>query len=148
MSAGRASMRGVPVTLRDLEGAIRRAWSPETTFASDEYLARAPGTPSRGQCGPTALVVHDLLGGELLVSQVSVGGVVDGVHYWNRLVGGVEVDLTHDQFCADEVVLPPRVVAEPGLPRPERARAAYLLLRTRVRTALSLPSGSDPPPAG
>jgi hypothetical protein len=135
----------VPVTLRDLEGAIRGAWSAETAFASDQYLARAPGAPSRGQCGPTALVVLDLLGGELLVSQVAVGGVVDGVHYWNRLGGGLEIDLTRDQFRADEVVLPPEVVARPGLPKPERARAAYLLLRGRVLAALSIPC---PPPAG
>ena len=144
---GACQHAGVPVTLRDLERAITRAWSAETTFASEEYLARAPGIPSRGQCGPTALVVHDLLGGELLVSQVSVGGVVDGVHYWNRLGDGVEVDLTHDQFRADEVVLPPRVVTRPGLPRPERARAAYLLLRTRVLTALSPVPGGGPTPA-
>jgi hypothetical protein len=130
-------MRPVPVTLRDVETAIRGAWSPETTFASDEYLARAPDKASRGQCGTTALVVHDLLGGELLVSQVAVGGLVDGVHYWNRLGGGLEVDLTFDQFRADEVVLPPRVVAREPLPRPERARAAYLLLRDRVLSALS-----------
>ena len=129
----------MPVTLRELEDAIRAAWSAETTFASAEYLARAPGTPSRGQCGTTALVVHDLLGGEVLVSQVAVGGRADGVHYWNRLGGGLEVDLTHDQFCADEVVLPPRVVDRPGLPRPERGRSAYLLLRSRVLTALTLP---------
>ena len=127
----------MPVTLRDLEEAIRSAWSPETAFASAEYLARAPEKPSRGQCGTTALVVRDLLGGELLVAQVAVGGVVDGVHYWNRLGGRLEVDLTHDQFRADEVVLPPQVVSRPGLPRPERARVAYLLLRSRVLLALA-----------
>jgi hypothetical protein len=127
----------VPLTLQDMERAIRAAWSRETTFASDEYLSKTPDRPSRGQCGPTALVVHDLLGGDLLVSDVAVDGVVDGVHYWNRLSDGVYVDLTRDQFAADEVVLPPRVVPRPALPKPERARAAYLLLRARVLTALS-----------
>lgn len=131
-------MLTVPLTLQDVERAIRAAWSRETTFASDEYLSRAPDRPSRGQCGPTALVVHDLLGGDLLVSDVAVDGVVDGVHYWNRLSDGLCVDLTRDQFTADEVVLPPRVVARPALPKPERARAAYFLLRARVLTALSL----------
>jgi hypothetical protein len=126
----------VPVTLSDVEQAIRAGWSTETTFASAEYLARAPHRPSRGQCGPTALVVHHLLGGELLVSDVSVDGVVDGVHYWNRLPGGRHLDLTGDQFVDGEVVLEPRVVPDPALPRPERARAAYLLLRDRVLEAL------------
>lgn len=130
----------MPITLKDVEEAVVGAWSRETAFASDEYLARAPDEPSRGQCGTTALVVHDLLGGELLVAQVAVAGVVDGVHYWNRLGRELEIDLTRGQFRPDEVLLPPRVVPRPGLPEPERARAAYLLLRARVRSALSLPS--------
>jgi hypothetical protein len=126
----------VPVTLEDLERAIRASWSRETTFASEDFLARAPDKPSRGQCGPTALVVRDLLGGDLLVADVAVHGTVDGVHYWNRLSGGRCVDLTRDQFAADEVVLAPRVVPRPMLPKPERARVAYLLLRDRVLARL------------
>lgn len=125
------------LTLREVERAVRAAWSPETAYASAEYLARAPERPGRGQCGTTALVVHDLLGGDLLVAQVSLAGVVDGVHYWNRLDDGRDVDLTRSQFTDDEVVLEPRVVLREPLPRPERARAAYLLLRERVFSALA-----------
>jgi hypothetical protein len=128
---------GVPLTLKDIERAIRAGWGPDTTFASDDYLAKAPDRPSRGQCRTTALVVHDLLGGDLLVSDVTVDGVVDGVHYWNRLSGGLHLDLTRDQFTPDEVVQQPRVVPRAPLPEPERARAAYLLLRGRVLAALS-----------
>jgi hypothetical protein len=127
----------VPLTLREIEQAIRAAWGRDTTFASDDYLSKAPDRPSRGQCGTTALVVQDLLGGEVLVSDVTVDGVVDGVHYWNRLSGGLYLDLTRDQFTPDEVVQPPRVVPRAPLPEPERARAAYLLLRGRVLAALS-----------
>jgi hypothetical protein len=123
--------------LADVERAVRTSWSPETAFASADYLERAPDRSSRGQCGPTALVIHDLLGGELLVADVEVAGVVDGVHYWNRLPDGRCVDLTADQFLAGEVVLAPRVVERPGPPRPERARAAYVLLRDRVLAALA-----------
>jgi hypothetical protein len=128
---------GQALTLSDVERAIRAAWDRETAFASDDYLAKAPDRPSRGQCGTTALVVHDLLGGDLLVSDVTVDGVVDGVHYWNRLSGGLHLDLTRDQFTPDEVVQPPRVVPRAPLPKPERARSAYLLLRDRVLAALS-----------
>ena len=71
----------VPLTLQDIERAVRAAWSHETTYASEDYLSRAPDRPSRGQCGPTALIVHDLLGGDLLVPDVTVEDVVDGVHY-------------------------------------------------------------------
>lgn len=127
----------MPFTLDEVEQAVRAAWSPETAYASAGYLARAPERPGRGQCGTTALVVHDLLGGNLLVAQVSLAGVVDGVHYWNRLDDGRDVDLTRSQFTDDEVVLEPRVVPREPLPRPERARAAYLLLRERVLSALA-----------
>ena len=128
----------MPVTLREIEGAVRAAWSPETAYASAEYLARAPERPGRGQCGTTALVVHDLLGGELLVAPVQGPGGLDGVHYWNRLADG-DVDLTRDQFTTDELVLEPRTVPRQPLPRPEPARAAYLLLRERVFRALGQP---------
>jgi hypothetical protein len=129
-------MRGV-LSLADVERAVRASWSAETAFASADYLHRAPDRPSRGQCGTTALVVHDLLGGELLVAGVAVEGVVDGVHYWNRLPDGRCVDLTADQFVDGEVVQAPRVVERPGPPKPERARAAYGLLRDRVLAALA-----------
>jgi hypothetical protein len=125
------------LSLADVQRAVRMSWGPETAFASAGYLERAPDRSSRGQCGTTALVVHDLLGGELLVAEVAVAGVVDGVHYWNRLPDGRCVDLTADQFLAGEVVLAPRVVERPGPPRPERARAAYVLLRDRVLAALA-----------
>ena len=125
------------VPLSELERAVRAAWSGETAYASAEGLARAPGRPSRGQCGTTALVVQDLLGGELLVAAVEVAGKVEGVHYWNLLAGGVQVDLTADQFLDDEVVLEPRIVQRQPLPKPARARAAYLLLRERVLAALA-----------
>ena len=137
----------MPLTLRQVEQAVCAAWSAETAFASPAYLARAPEHPARGQCGPTALVVHDLLGGDLLVAQVRAAGVVDGVHYWNRLDDGREVDLTGDQFTDDEAVLEPRVVPREPLPRPERARAAYLLLRERVFSALALATSESIRPA-
>ena len=125
--------------LREIERAVRAAWGPETAYASPAYLARAPGRPGRGQCGTTALVVNDLLGGELLVAPVQGAGGVNGVHYWNRLDDG-DVDLTRDQFTDDEVVLEPRTVPREPLPRPEPARAAYLLLRARVFGALGEPA--------
>ncbi|MGY1783982.1 hypothetical protein ACI8AB_03200 [Geodermatophilus sp. SYSU D00698] len=44
-------------------------------------------------------------------------GSRQGVHRWNRLPGGREVDLTREQFAPHEVVGEPRVVVRPpGLP--------------------------------
>ena len=124
------------VTLAEVEAAVRSAWSPETAFAREDSRAPEKASAGRGQCGPTALVVQDLLGGELVIAEVTVAGVVDGVHYWNRF-GAVDVDLTRDQFLDDEVVGGPRVVQRPsdGI-KPGPARDAYLLLRERVLAAL------------
>jgi len=122
----------VPPALTQIEEAVRRAWSAETTYASAEYLARAPERRSRGQCGTTALVVNDLLGGELLVADLLADGVRLGVHYWNRLPDGREVDLTGDQLLDDETLHNIRVAVRPDGPLPASGRAQYLLLRDRV----------------
>jgi hypothetical protein len=124
--------------LADIERAVHAGWSAETTYATEAYLARAPQVPSRGQCGASALLVHDLLGGELMVADLAVDGVVDGVHYWNVL-DGVTVDLTGDQFLPDETLLSPSVIARPTLPYPPAARQAYLLLRSRALATLGCP---------
>ncbi|MGY1591081.1 hypothetical protein ACI79D_03790 [Geodermatophilus sp. SYSU D00708] len=116
--------------------AVRAAWSRET--CDDADLADwTPADPARGQCGATALVVHDLLGGELLLAEVlRPDGSRQGVHWWNRLSDGTEVDLTREQFAADEVVQEPRVVERPqGAPR--RCAEQYLRLRARVSAALA-----------
>lgn len=89
-------------TLSEIEAAVRSSWGPDTTFASADYMARGGGQPSRGQCGTTALVVQSLLGGDLMVADVEYEGRVEGVHYWNVTPGGVELDLTRDQFIPAE----------------------------------------------
>jgi len=128
------------MTLGEIEAVIRRSWSAETAYAKAGSLARAPelAERGRGQCGATALVVQDLLGGELVIADVTTAGITDTVHYWNRL-GTTDIDLTRDQFLADEIVGAARVVRRPaeGL-RPGAARDAYQLLRTRVYAALEL----------
>jgi hypothetical protein len=122
-------------TLDRLTAAVRAAWCPQT--CDDVDLAdRTPGNPARGQCGATALVLHDLLGGDLLLAEVLLpDGSRQGVHWWNRLPDGREVDLTREQFAPHEVVQEPRVVVRPpGLPR--RNREQYLALRAAVLDAL------------
>jgi hypothetical protein len=93
--------------------------------------------PARGQCGPTALVVNDLLGGDLCVAEVRLSdGSQRGFHWWNRLAGA-DIDLTREQFGPDEVVQEPRVVVRPDGPL-RRGEAQYLLLRSRVLARLGL----------
>jgi hypothetical protein len=46
------------------------------------------------QSTTTALTINDLLGGELLVAEVlRADGSRQGVHWWNRLPDGTEIDL-------------------------------------------------------
>jgi hypothetical protein len=97
-------------TLSEIEAAVRSSWGPDTAFASRDYLARGSGQPSRGQCGTTALVIRELLGGDLMVADVAYDGRVEGVHYWNVTTGGLELDLTRDQFAPGESLINQRRV--------------------------------------
>ncbi|BCJ55422.1 hypothetical protein Asp14428_68970 [Actinoplanes sp. NBRC 14428] len=90
--------------VEQLRPVLRAAWGADTCDPHDADTWR-PENPGRGQCGVTALVVQDLLGGELVLAEVLVDGVKVGYHYWNRLPGGRDVDFTVDQFFAGEVVV-------------------------------------------
>jgi hypothetical protein len=56
----------------DLEAAVRAAWALDTCDPVDA-ADWSPANPSRGQCGSTALIIHDVLGGELLIAEVVRG---------------------------------------------------------------------------
>jgi hypothetical protein len=129
-------------TLSEIEAAVRSSWGPDTSFASPDYMIRGRGQPSRGQCGTTALVIRDLLGGDLMVADVEYEGRVEGVHYWNVLPGGVELDLTRDQFTPGELLINQRQV------KAERASSSagerpFQLLKKRVTTALGSRSADE-----
>jgi oligoendopeptidase F len=70
-----------------MKKALFSAWSIET---SSKWTA---DNPARGQCGVTALVVQDRLGGEILKTKVS-----EGWHFYNRM-NGQRYDLTASQFA-------------------------------------------------
>ena len=121
------------LSVERLRQTLRAAWGADTCDPDDLDDWR-PDNPSRGQCGVTALVVQDLLGGELILGEVFVGHDKVGYHYWNRLPDGSEVDFTADQFHPGEVVVGGQVQQRPpGAPR--RCREQYALLRQRVFAA-------------
>ena len=74
----------------DIRPYLKRAWRAETSMAPKDWSS---DNPAVGQCAVTALIVQDLFGGGLLR-----GDIVGGTHYWNRLPGGREIDLTAEQF--------------------------------------------------
>ncbi|WP_406492456.1 hypothetical protein OG936_03525 [Streptomyces sp. NBC_00846] len=117
----------------DLEQTIRGGWGADTTTPAHRPHW-TPDNPARDQCGVTALVVHDLLGGELIRGEVHVDGERVDYHWWNRLGMGIEVDLTREQFGPDETVVGGDVIERPA--EIVRLRAEYELLRSRVLAAL------------
>ena len=69
-------------------------------------------------------------------------GSRQGVHYWNLLSDGTEIDLTREQFASNEVVQGPRIVRRPaGLPK--RGAQQYLTMKHRVLTALGIPEADS-----
>lgn len=125
-------------TLAEIEDAIRASWGPDTADEDDGWT---PDNPSRGQCDVTSLVLNDLFGGELLAADVFRNGERVEAHMWNRLPGGVEVDLTRDQFESGEEIGEPSVRRRPERFDPEHPRyhryQAYLVLARRVEDRLA-----------
>ncbi|WP_329209311.1 hypothetical protein OG257_20060 [Streptomyces sp. NBC_00683] len=118
-----------PLLLADIEAAIRSSWDADTT--TPEHRPRwDPDNPARDQCGVTALVVNDLLGGQLIRGEVMVDGRQVDFHWWNRLGLGIEIDLTREQFGPHEVVTGGTVIDRPA--EIVRLREEYETLRGRV----------------
>jgi len=131
-----------PVALAALEPVVRAAWGADTCDPVD-VADWTTSNPARGQCGATALVLHDLLGGDLLLAEVTRDdGSRQGVHYWNRLPDGTQVDLTREQFLPHEHVGQARAVPRPPGP-PLRCAEQYARLRARVLQGL--PCAADRP---
>jgi hypothetical protein len=125
----------------NLEAVVRAAWALDTCDPVDAG-DWSGANPSRGQCGSTALVIHDLLGGELLIAEVlRTDGSRQGVHYWNLLPDGSALDLTREQFADDEVIQQPRILRRPA-GRPNRCAEQYQTMRRRVFDALGLTVGN------
>jgi hypothetical protein len=66
--------------------ALRKSWSPES---GRQWTA---DNPAAGQCNVTALLVHELFGGELLKTRLA-----EGDHFYNRIEGR-RYDFTESQF--------------------------------------------------
>ncbi|MFC8275828.1 hypothetical protein ACFUJR_25460 [Streptomyces sp. NPDC057271] len=131
-----------PLLLTDIEQAVRSSWSAET--CTPEYRSRWTAVnPARDQCGVTALVLNDLLGGELMRGEVHVDGERVDYHWWNRLALGVEIDLTREQFGPEETVTEGVVIHRPPATEPHRLREEYELLRDRVVAELARLRAAD-----
>ncbi|MGG2066069.1 hypothetical protein AB1279_15055 [Bacillus sp. S14(2024)] len=76
--------------MRDI---LFQSWSIETSskWTSDN--------PAKGQCGVTALVIHDLFEGEIMKTKVS-----EGWHFYN-IINGKRYDFTASQFLEEIIYM-------------------------------------------
>jgi hypothetical protein len=126
------------LTLTEVEQAVRESWGVDTCdpTAIENWT---PDNAAWGQCGTTALVIQDLLGGDLVLARVHLNGESAGNHYWNRFADTVNVDITREQFRKGETITEGEIADRPA-EGPRRCRQEYELLRTRVLTRLNLPT--------
>lgn len=117
------------LTIEYLREVIARCWARDTSDDPDEWTE---DNRTRGQCAVTALVIRELLGGEILMADVNGSHIPGERHAWNRLPSGEEVDLTLDQFRAGER-LGAAAVDEPWVLDNGIDRGALLLKRVRAR---------------
>lgn len=69
-----------------VQNALRKAWSLST---ASQWTA---DNPAAGQCNVTALLIHELFGGDLLKTPLPAGD-----HFYNRIEGR-RYDFTASQF--------------------------------------------------
>lgn len=75
--------------LRKIRCALESSWSEKTS-----YCFSITAAPSYGQCAPTAIVIWETFGGEILKTD---GWPPNGRHFYNR-IDGKRYDFTADQF--------------------------------------------------
>ncbi len=111
------------VTPETLLAAVRLSWSAETT---DEWH---PEDPARHQCGVSALVIQDYLGGQL-VTNVFGGRAV----WFNELADGTELftrdDYGNRGYPRNRVKTRAQLMRHPDMPR------RYTVLAARVAALL------------
>jgi hypothetical protein len=98
-------------------GALLKSWSLEW---ARQWTAE---NPAAGQCNVTALLVHELFGGELLKTRLP-----EGDHFYNR-IGGRRYDFAESQFTL------PITYADLPTTRAEAARGATIAELAALRLA-------------
>jgi hypothetical protein len=87
---------------KTIEAALRKAWCKETSFphTRDKW---SDDNKALGQCAVTALVIHDLFGGDFANDK-------EHNHIWNILPDGTEQDFSREQFASDIQLFATRVL--------------------------------------
>jgi hypothetical protein len=104
---------------------LRKAWSLATA------RQRTEANPAAGQCNVTALLVHELFGGELLKTRLP-----EGDHFYNW-IDGQRYDFTESQFSQ------PICYADIPTARSEAERGATRSELAALKAAFARLSGSS-----
>ena len=124
-----SNVKSVESVESKVSAALCQSWSLETSY---DPAGWSEHNSAWGQCAVSALIVQDVMGGELLV------GKINGVeHYWNELPDGRQIDLTRHQFG--------KIASLEGISHASRecvlsfpdTRSRYERLRRRVLARLS-----------
>jgi hypothetical protein len=122
--------------IRVLPALFQECWRRETSYDPNKW---SPENPTHGQCAITALVIQDLLGGDLLKGKVN-----GAEHYWNRLPDSSEFDLTRDQFGDTVRVTTPERVSRQYVLSFENTVRRYEQLSMLFKSALKDISPTQP----
>jgi len=109
---------------------IPRCWSEKTAYKNEWDI----NNPSKNQCAVTAMVVQDVVGGDIVCCKTSD----NDLHFWNVLSDGTHEDLTEDQF--DDIIYPLKdhfeIYSREKLELNEDTRKRYFLLITELLSCL------------
>jgi XTP/dITP diphosphohydrolase len=117
------------VSLSDIGAILKRSWTAATSYWPEQWHK---GNSSFGQCAVSALVVQDILGGELIHCKVQYGGNTVG-HFFNKLPGGLEADFTKDQFPKDMILMRKSVAERPDILRAPGTATRYEALKASFK---------------
>ncbi len=82
------------ISIQQLMGILKLAWSRETSFTPEEW---SEANRARGQCVVSALVINDHFGGHFRRYEVEFGETTEK-HYANVLPDGVVIDVAGGQY--------------------------------------------------
>lgn len=81
-----------------VQQALEKSWTKLTSRNPDEW---SPENPARGQCAVSALIVQDILGGELQKVETNFNGKIEG-HFRNISSAGNVIDTTRSQYPKEQ----------------------------------------------
>lgn len=134
-------LEATPENIEKVRKQLEYAWIRQTArdFMQDEW---SPDKPAFGQDDVTALVVHKIFGGRIILTAFRHDGGEFLLRYFNELPDGYLVDMTHSQYGKKDAI------SDSGLPTivsalKEICGSRYEMLMERVLDYVTFTSPCD-----